>query len=137
MMRYKEVLFSLFLTYNLPIWFVFYLFIYSHLNWQEKEAKKEAFRKYLESSGAVDALTKGFFLSFLPISCFFNQLIQVLCLFLLLQFLLLYTSKTKNLLLLLSMLLFPFTILTSQLCSICDSAWPGCLFWTAGSFNRN
>ncbi|KAK7285857.1 hypothetical protein RJT34_20640 [Clitoria ternatea] len=25
---------------------------------EEKEAKKEAFRKYLESSGAVDALTK-------------------------------------------------------------------------------
>jgi len=28
---------------------------------QEKEAKKEAFRKYLESSGVLDALTKGFF----------------------------------------------------------------------------
>jgi len=27
---------------------------------QEKEAKKEAFRKYLESSGTIDALTKGF-----------------------------------------------------------------------------
>lgn len=27
--------------------------------WQEKEAKKEAFRKYLESSGVLDALTKG------------------------------------------------------------------------------
>ena len=26
---------------------------------QEKEAKKEAFRKYLESSGVLDALTKG------------------------------------------------------------------------------
>ncbi|KAK9919493.1 hypothetical protein M0R45_028084 [Rubus argutus] len=26
--------------------------------WQEKEAKKEAFRKYLESSGVLDALTK-------------------------------------------------------------------------------
>lgn len=26
---------------------------------QEKEAKREAFRKYLESSGVVDALTKG------------------------------------------------------------------------------
>ncbi|KAI0498064.1 hypothetical protein KFK09_021305 [Dendrobium nobile] len=25
----------------------------------EKEAKKEAFRKYLESSGVLDALTKG------------------------------------------------------------------------------
>lgn len=30
---------------------------------QEKEAKKEAFRKYLESSGVLDALTKGCFLS--------------------------------------------------------------------------
>lgn len=29
---------------------------------QEKEVKKEAFRKYLESSGVVDALTKGFLL---------------------------------------------------------------------------
>jgi len=28
---------------------------------QEKEAKKEAFRKYLESSGVLDALTKGLF----------------------------------------------------------------------------
>lgn len=26
---------------------------------QEKEAKKEAFRKYLEASGVLDALTKG------------------------------------------------------------------------------
>nr|GMC96073.1 C-Myc-binding protein homolog [Ipomoea batatas]GMD01949.1 C-Myc-binding protein homolog [Ipomoea batatas] len=26
--------------------------------WQEKEAKKEAFRKYLESSGVLDSLTK-------------------------------------------------------------------------------
>lgn len=30
---------------------------------QEKEAKKEAFRKYLESSGVLDALTKGLLLS--------------------------------------------------------------------------
>lgn len=27
---------------------------------QEKETKKETFRKYLESSGVLDALTKGF-----------------------------------------------------------------------------
>ncbi|XP_021888676.1 C-Myc-binding protein homolog isoform X2 [Carica papaya] len=40
MMRYKEWIF-----FTIPII-------------QEKEAKKEAFRKYLESSGAVDALTK-------------------------------------------------------------------------------
>lgn len=33
--------------------------------WQEKEAKKEAFRKYLESSGVLDALTKG--LSFIDV----------------------------------------------------------------------
>ncbi|XP_028764999.1 c-Myc-binding protein homolog isoform X1 [Neltuma alba] len=30
---------------------------------EEKEAKKEAFRKYLESSGAVDALTKEHFVA--------------------------------------------------------------------------
>ncbi|KAK6156216.1 hypothetical protein DH2020_010464 [Rehmannia glutinosa] len=32
----------------------------------EKEAKKEAFRKYLESSGVLDALTKGYIHSSVP-----------------------------------------------------------------------
>lgn len=43
---------------------------------QEREAKKEAFRKYLESSGVLDALTKGFHLSSLGLFCF-SKLVKI------------------------------------------------------------
>lgn len=64
MMHYKEV-WSIFTS------FIFYFWVFHEKGlitvwWmyvQEKEAKKEAFRKYLESSGVLDALTKGLLLS--------------------------------------------------------------------------
>lgn len=56
---------------------------------QEKEAKKEAFRKYLESNGVVDAFTKGWFYS--PLLCFFSVFLFsflqfFLCLYFLINF---------------------------------------------------
>lgn len=76
---------------------------FSLLNGQEKEAKKEAFRKYLESSGVVDSLTKGFLSTSFFSSCiwhfiaFRSVLWITLFVSVLLQFWSRYTNKTTNL----------------------------------------